>query len=100
MARLKLKIGDYEVPERCLRSVVLYPGSSSVTFAGVFVGEQGLQARTGLRRLAEMRAMPFEVVDRNGVSSTGLCDVKNLKFDGDGTPVIKFSGRLVRPFQD
>jgi hypothetical protein len=100
MLGLKLKIGDYEIPARCLTSVTLYPESSAVSFAGVFVGEQGLQAGTGLRRLAEMRAIPFEVVDRNGVSTAGLCDIKNLKLDGDGTLMIRFSGRLVRPFQD
>jgi hypothetical protein len=97
---LKLKIGDYEVPEHCLRSVVLYSGSSFATFAGVFVGEQELEVKTGLRRLAEMRAMPFEVVDRNGVTATGVCDIKNLKFEGESTPVVKFSGRLTPPFQD
>ena len=97
---MKLKIGDYEVPERCLRDVVMYPESSAVAFAGVFVGKQGLQAGTGLRRLAAMRALTFEAVDRNGVSTTGLCDIKDLKLDGDRPPIIKFSGRLVRPFQD
>ena len=97
---MKLKIGDCEIPERCLRSVTLYPESLSVSFAGVFIGEEELRVRTGLRRLAETRAIPFDAVDRNGVNSSGLCNIRNLKFDGDGTPIIKFSGRLVRPFQD
>jgi len=97
---LKLKIGDYEVSESCLRYVVLYTGSSSVAFAGTLGGEEGLQMRTGLRRLSQMRAIPFEVVDRNGVNTTGLCGIKDLKLGADSTPAIKFSGRLVRPFQD
>jgi len=50
--------------------------------------------------LAETRAIPFEVVDRKGVSYTGLCDIKNLKLVGVGTPLVKFSGMLVRPFRD
>ena len=97
---MKLKIGDYEIPDHCLTSVTLYPELSSVAFAGVLVGEQRLQARTYLRRLAEMRAIPFEAIDRDGVSSTGICDLKNLTLVGEDTPRIKFSGRLVRPFQD
>jgi hypothetical protein len=97
---LKLKIGEYDIPERCLRSVILYPELSTVEFAGVFVGEKDLQLIAGLRRLAEMRAIAFEAVDRNGVRTEGLCDIKNLRFDEDSTTTIKFSGRLVRPFQD
>jgi len=95
---LKLKIGDYEIPEHCLRYIVLYPESSSVVFAGVLVGDQRLQEKVKLRRLAETRAIPYEAVDRNGVPATGICDIKNLKFDGNTTQMIKFSGRLVRPF--
>lgn len=97
---LKLKIGDYDIPERYLRSVVLYPESSSVAFAGVLVGEQRLETRTSLRRLAETKAIPFEAVDKNGVSATGLCEIKDLKLDAHSAPIIRFSGRLVRPFQD
>ena len=96
---MKLKVGDCEIPERCLRFVVLYPELSSVSFAGVFIGEKERETEAGLRRLAEMRAIPFEAEDRNGVSSAGICDVKDLKLAGGGTSV-KFSGRLVRPFQN
>jgi hypothetical protein len=97
---LRLKIGEHEIPERYLKSVVLYPDSSSVLFAGVLLGEPGRKAATGLRILAETRAIPFEVVDGKGVSYTGLCDIKNLKLVGVGTPRIKFSSMLVRPFRD
>ena len=94
---MRLKIGEYEIPERCLTFLTLYHRSASVLFAGVLVGEKGLQAITGIRRLAETRAIPFEAVDRDGVSSTGLCDIRNLKLEEDSA-AVKFSGRLVRPF--
>ncbi len=97
---MKLKIGDCEIPEHCLRYVILYPESSSVAFAGVLVGEERLQMKAELRRLAQMKATPYEAVDRHGVGSSGLCDIKNLKFGSDSTPVITFSGQLIRPFRD
>jgi hypothetical protein len=97
---LKLKIGDHEIPERSLKFVTLYPATSSVAFAGFFIGEQGHKRGAEFRRPAEMRAIPFEVVDRNDVGSTGICDIKDLKLDVGVSPVIKFSGRLVRPFGD
>jgi len=96
---LRLKIGDYEIPERSLKFVVLYPNSSSVSFAGVFIGEEGRIAGKELRRSAQVRAVPFEAVDRNGVGSAGLCDVKDLELVGSSS-FIKFSGRLVRPFEN
>jgi len=96
---LKLKIGDNEIPERCLKSIKLYPELSSVSFEGVFVGEHETKAAVGLRHLAEMRAIPYEVVDNNGTASTGVCDIKDLKLTG-GSVVVRFSGRLVRPFQE
>ena len=96
---MRLKIGDYEIPERCLKFVFLYPNSSCVSFAGVFVGEDGRIAGKELRRSAQVRAVPFEAVDRNGVGSAGLCDVKDLKL-ASRSSIIKFSGRLVRPFEN
>lgn len=97
---MKLKIGEYEIPERCLTSVTLYYESSSVSFAGVLVGDQGLEAGRGLRRLAQMSAIPFEAVDRNGVLSSGICTIKDFKLDGESASRVRFSGRLVRPFQN
>ena len=82
-----------------MKFVVLYYESSSVSFAGVLVGEQALKAGAELRRLAQMRAIPFEAADRNGIGSTGICDIKDLRLTGDGTSVVRFSGQLVRPFQ-
>jgi hypothetical protein len=97
---LKLKVGDYDIPERCLKFVVLYYEDASVSFAGVLIDQKDREAAGGLRRLAQTRAIPFEAVDRNGVGSTGICNVKDLRIVGNANSVIKFSGRLVRPFQE
>jgi len=97
---LKLKIADYEVPERCLRFVILYPESASVSFGGALVGEKDRETGSELRKLAKLRAVPFEAVDRNGLGSTGICNLKDLKIIGHSTPIRKFSGRLVRPPHD
>jgi hypothetical protein len=96
---LRLKIGDYEIPEHCLKSVSVYPELSTVAFTGVFVGEHEAKTGAGLRYLAEMRALPYEAVDKNGVASSGVCDIKDFKLV-DGSLTVKFSGRLVRPFQE
>jgi hypothetical protein len=95
---LQLKIGDYEIPERCLRYVVLYR-AAPVSFGGVLVGDEALQVKEKLRRLALMKAISYEAVDSNGVYATGWCDIKNLKFDENTTPTTKFFGELVRPFE-
>ena len=97
---MKLKIADYEIPERCLRFVILYPESASVSFGGALVGEKDRETRSELRKLARLRAFPFEAIDRNGLGRTGICNMKDLKMIGHGSPVVKFSGRLVRPPQD
>ena len=96
--RLGLKIGDYEIPERCLKYVVLYR-AAPVSFGGVLVGDEGTQTKEKLRRLALMKAISYEAVDSNGVHTTGWCDVKNLKFDDSTKPATKFFGELVRPFE-
>lgn len=95
---MKLKIGDYEIPERCLRYVVLYR-TAPVSFGGVLVGDEGLRTKEKLRRLTLMKAISYEAVDRNGVYATGVCDVKNLKFGENTAPTTKFFGELVRPFE-
>ena len=96
---MKLKIADYEVPERCLRLVILYPESASVSFGGALVGEKDRETGSELRKLAKLRAIPFEAVDSKGLGSTGICDMKDLQIIGHGAPLMKFSGRLVRPPQ-
>jgi hypothetical protein len=88
---LQLKIGYYEIPERCLRYVVLYR-AAPVFFRGVLVGDEGSQIREKLRRLTLMKTISYEAVDSNGVYATGWCDIKNLKFDENSTPPTKFFG--------
>jgi len=95
---LKLNIGDYEIPERCLRYVVLYR-AALVSFGGVLVGDEGLQIREKLHSLALMKAISFEAVDSNGVYATGWSDIKKLKFDPSTKPTTKFFGELVRPLE-
>jgi hypothetical protein len=95
---LRLKVGDYEIPERCLRYVVLYR-AAPVSFGGVLVGKEGSQVKEKLRRLTQMKAVSFEAVDSNGVYATGVCDLRNLKFDENTTPATIFSGELVYPFE-
>ena len=99
MEKLKLKIGDFDIAERCLKSVALYPELSAVEFTGVFVGMHETKAGEALRYLSEMRAIPYAAEDVHGVTCAGVCDMKDLKLAG-GSMTIRFSGRLVRPFQD
>jgi len=95
---LQLKIGGHEIPESCLRYVVLY-SAAPVSFGGVLAGEEGLRIEEKLRKLTQMRAVSFEAVDRNGVYATGICDLKGLKFSRSASHAIKFSGELVNPFE-
>jgi hypothetical protein len=97
---LKLKIGSCEIPERLLLYVAFSVGSFPVSFGGVARGEQAEDIRKKLKLLAEERAILYEAIDKNGVFLTGLCNIKDLKFEETPTtPVlIKFSGRLVHPF--
>jgi len=75
-------------------------GPFPVSFGGIARGDEAIAIQKRLRLLAEERAIVYEAVDRNGFSSTGICDIKDLKFQETSTrPVmIKFSGRLVHPF--
>jgi hypothetical protein len=95
---LQLKIGDCEIPERCLRYVVLYR-AALVSFGGVLVGDEGLRTKEKLHSLALMKAISYEAVDSNGVYATGWCDIKKLKFDENTKSTTKFSGELVHPFE-
>jgi hypothetical protein len=97
---LRLKIGDCEIPEPFLLFVEVSVGPFPVAFGGIARGEEGIAIRKRLRLLAQERAVAYEAVDKNGISSTGICDIKDLEFEETSTrPVmIKFSGRLVHPF--
>lgn len=53
-----------------------------------------------LKLLAEEKAIPYEVVDKSGVGSTGICNIKDLKLEEApaSSGLIRFSGLLVHPF--
>jgi hypothetical protein len=97
---LKFKIADLEIPERLLLYVTFSVGSFPVSIGGIARGEEAQNIRKRLKLLAEERAIWYEAVDKNGVFMTGICTIKDLKFEETPTsPVlIKFSGRLVHPF--
>ncbi|HMK84310.1 MAG TPA: hypothetical protein VK503_11375 [Candidatus Bathyarchaeia archaeon] len=95
---MKLRIGNYEVPEKCLRYVILYGESGTISFGGIIVEEQNSPTKSNLIRLAEEKAVGFEAIDRNGLGTEGFCNVKHLKFDERNPSIVKFSGQLFRPF--
>lgn len=97
---MRLIIGGYEIPERSLLRVDLSVESDPVSFDGVAPQDDGVEIRRRLRLVAQERAIPFEAVDKNGVTSVGICNVKDLKFQEivAKPPLIRFSGRLTRPF--
>jgi DNA-binding response OmpR family regulator len=97
---MKLKIGDCELPERCLLYVFLTVGSSLVSFAGVAYGEEGENIRKRLKLLSEQNAILYEAVGREGCTTAGLCCIRDLEFKELPTfpDRIEFSAQLVRPF--
>jgi len=95
---LKLKIGGLIIPERFLSYVALYK-AAPVSFGGVLVGDEGLTVRDKLERIAGGKAFSYEAVDNYGVHAEGFCDLRNLKFDEGTKATTKFSGELVRPFE-
>ena len=97
---MKLKIRDCDIPERFLTYVVLSTGYFAVSFSGVAPREEATEMLRRLKLIAQESAIPYEAVDKNGIESTGICNLKDLKFGG--TPanpnMVRFSGRLVHPF--
>ena len=80
--------------------MVLSTGSFAVSFGGVARRDEVEQMLKRLKLLAEQSAIPYEAVDKNGVESIGICNIRNLKFgETPGNPgLTRFSGRLVHPF--
>jgi hypothetical protein len=97
---LRLRIGDCEIPEQFLLYVTLSSGSFAVSFGGAARRDEIAQIQRRLKLLAEQNALPYEAVDKNGVGSTGICNMKNLKFQEtpSNPALIRFSGLLVHPF--
>lgn len=97
---MRLKIGDLEIPKDVLVYVAMSIGSYPVSFGGVVRGDEGAQLIRKLKLLAEERGIPYDAVDKDGVATTGICTIVNLKFENTTTdpPMIRFSGRLAHPF--
>ena len=97
---MRLIIGDCEIPADALLYVSLSIGSYPVSFGGVVRGDEGLGLLKRLKLLAEQRGIPYDAVDKEGIGSTGICKVVNLKFERTSTdpPMVRFSGRLAHPF--
>ena len=95
--KLKLTIGDCNIPKRFLRHVNLYR-AAPVSFGGVLVGNEGVQIKEKLERLTQGKAVSYEAVDEHGVRAEGFCDLRNLKFNFSHGGVT-FSGELIRPFE-
>ena len=97
---MRLKIGDLEIPGEVLIYVTLSIGSYPVSFGGVVREDEGAPFLRNLKLLAEERGLLYDAVDKDGVASTGLCNIMNLKFEKTTTnpPMIRFAGRLAHPF--
>jgi hypothetical protein len=93
-------VGDYEIPKNALLYVRLTFGPYPVSFGGVIGWDEAPDLVRSLKLLAEQMALHYEAVDRDGLSSSGLCNLIHLKFERTATPPprIRFSGQLAHPF--
>jgi DNA-binding response OmpR family regulator len=100
VSRLRVRVGDCELPSRVLLYVFISVAYCLVSFGGVAYGEEGDSLRKRLRLLSEERGLLYEAVDQNGMESSGMCKIENLKFEETPTlPVrIRFSAQLSDPF--
>ena len=97
---MRLRVGEYEIPEEALTNVTFIAGTSTVIFSGMAQESQGMRIVSMLRRLASKRsAIRYEAFDQLGVRSAGLCNIANLKFEEITTKphLVVFSGELVAP---
>jgi len=97
---MKLRIADCEFREQQLIYVVLSIGPFPVTFGAVVWGDEGGAIARRIRLLAEQKALSYDAEDKHGLTSAGLCEIRDLKFEQTSTDpiMIKISGRLVHPF--
>ena len=97
---MRLRVGEYEIPEEALTNVTFIEGTSTVIFSGMAQESQGMRIVSMLRRLGSRRgAVKYEAFDQLGVRSAGLCNIANLKFEEITTKplLVIFSGELVAP---
>jgi len=97
---MKLTISDCEIPDANLLFVVVSIGPFPVTFGAMLWGDEGEAIQRRLRLLSQQKALHYDAVDKNGLYSTGLCEIKDLKFEKVSTdPItIRVSGKLAHPF--
>lgn len=97
---MRLTVGDYEIPKGVLLYVRITYGPYPVSFGGVIGVSEGKELMRRLRLLAEERAIHYDAEDREGMSSTGICNLTHLKFEilASPPPRIRFSGDLAHPF--
>jgi len=100
VSRMRLKIADCEIPEQFLLFVVISIGPLPISFGAAVWGKEGQEIQRKLKLLAEQKALPYDATDKQGLSSAGLCEIKDLKFENTNTEpaMIKFSGKLAHPF--
>jgi len=97
---MRLRIGEYEIPEHTLANIELTVGTSTVTFSGMAREDEGVEIVTRLKELAaEEDAIPYEAIDPLGIRSMGLCNIANLRLEEVTTtpPMVLFSGEPVSP---
>jgi hypothetical protein len=97
---MRLRIGEYEIPEEALTNITLIEGTSTVTFSGMAQESEGMRIVSILKKLESRRtAIKYEAFDELGVRSAGLCNITNLKFEEITTKphLVIFSGELVSP---
>ena len=97
---MRLTVGDYEVPTETLLYVKVSFGPFPVSFGGMVEEDESPALIRKLKLLAEQRALHYDVVDKEGVSSTGICNLVHLKFEKilARPPRIRFSAQLAHPF--
>jgi hypothetical protein len=97
---MRLRIGEYEIPEETLTNITLIEGTSTVIFSGMAQQGQGMRIVSMLRKLRSKRTViRYEAFDQLGVRSAGLCSIANLRFEEITTKprLVIFSGELVAP---
>ena len=97
---MRLKIGDSEIPESTLTSVVSVLGTPTVTFSGVAKGDEGSDLIRILKQSARKDSISFEAVDVTGTSSAGTCKLFNLKCEEVTTRprLVIYSGELLQSY--
>ena len=97
---MRLAVGDCDIPKGELLYVRISYGPYPVSFGGVIGEDDAQDLMRKLKLLAEQRAIRYDAEDKDGVTSSGICNLIHLKFERILTPPprIRFSGQLAHPF--